>query len=144
MKKNKSPFEIAGEVFTKDKVELEHNPFFINKILSFQPITVLMAIEVNKLLPKLPIWAVNGIYNNSIKRRRSSPYIYYPKSAKIKKDRRLLRKRISSAFNTGDKHSDQIIELLKMLGETPEDYFGMKLKRKKKQQKTGNVSGLHY
>lgn len=125
MKKDTSPFTIANELFTRG-VEV-NNPFFVNKILSFQPATILLTIEVNKRLSRLPLWAVNAIYNSGIIKKKSGPYIYYPKFTKVKKGHKQLRRKISSLFHTGDRHSDEIIELLKKMGKQIDDYFGMKL-----------------
>lgn len=124
-KKSKSPFEIIGEMFTEEDPKIE-NAFFINRILSYQPATILLAIEVNKRISRLPDWAIKAVYKLSIKKRKSRPFIYYPKSKKASKEHIKLRNKISSAFCTNENHSDQIIELIRKIGESPESYFGMK------------------
>ncbi|HUU89446.1 MAG TPA: hypothetical protein VMX17_17060 [Candidatus Glassbacteria bacterium] len=125
MKKNKSPFETVIELFTSEDVEVS-NPFLVNRILSYQPDTVLLAIEINKYMSRLPGWAIKAVFNIGIRKRRKRPYLNYPKSSKLNKNQILIRSKISKAFCANNTYADQIIKLIKKQGEEPEKYFGLK------------------
>jgi len=126
MKKKKSPFETVIELFITEDAEVP-NPFLVNRILSYQPDTVLLAIEINKYMSRLPGWAIKSIFNIGIRKRRKRPYLNYPQKArKINKNQLLLRNKISSTFCVNNNHADQIIQLLRAMGKEPEKFFGLK------------------
>lgn len=123
--KKTSPFENVIKLMTsKEDVDV-YNEFFINRILSHQPDTVLWSIELNKYIGRLPYWATKKLFNIGVHRKSSKPWLRYPKGRRKLKDK-LLRKKICRHFCVNEHHANQIIELLKNIGEKPERRFGLK------------------
>jgi len=121
-----NPFETVEKIFSTKNVEVT-NPFFVNKILSYQPDTVLLTVELNKYMSRMPSWALKAIFSIGIKKRRSRVYLNYPqKSKKIDKNQQLLKNKISSTFCVNENHANQIIRILRDIGEQPEKFFGIK------------------
>ena len=122
--KKTNPFEeVLNLITSKEDVEVD-SPFFVNKILSYQPDSVLMAIEMNKYIGKIPKWLTDKLFNLGVKKRRGKPWLNYPKKG-VKKGN-LLRSKICRHFCVNNYHADQIIELLRNYGEEPEKFFGLK------------------
>jgi hypothetical protein len=118
-----NPFENVTQLFTEDDVDID-SPFMVNRILSFIPETCTLAIRINRYSTRLPKWAIKACLNLSIQKRRRRPYIHYPKRGKVKN--KILRAKIRQTFCVNDYHANQIIELLKNIGEKPEQYYGLK------------------
>lgn len=120
-----NPFNNVIKLMTSSSDVDIDNEFFINKILSYQPDTVLWSIELNNYIGRLPYWAIKKLFNVGIYRKSSKPWLRYPKRKEKLKDK-LLREKICKYFCVNEYHSNQIIHLLNNLGEKPERYFGLK------------------
>lgn len=121
---SKNPFDIVSELITEEKVEIKSSQFMVNKILSYQPLTALTAIELNKYIGRLPYWAVDSLFNTTVPKRKRRPYLYYPKREKLKEKK--LRSKIRKVFCVNDFHAKQILEILRLKGHHPEKMFGLK------------------
>ena len=120
-----NPFNNVIELLTsKNDVDID-NEFMVNKILSYQPDTVLWAIEINKYIGKIPYWAIKRLFNIGVHKKPSKPWLRYPKK-KVKLKDKLLRKKICIHFCVNEYHANQIIDLLKNIGKKPERYFGLR------------------
>lgn len=120
---SRNPFDIVKEIITEERTSVS-NPFMVNRILSFQPLTALTAIEVNKYVGYIPDWAISDLFNLTVPHRRRVPYLKYPKRGKVK-DKKLIDK-IRQALCVNELHARQVIELLRNKGEQPERLFGLK------------------
>lgn len=119
-----NPFSVAKKIFVKDKVAIQ-NPFFMNTILSFIPVSLLWSIEVNKYMFRVPTWALNDLISVGIKKRKVPPFrIPYIKKDSNKKS--ILQEKINNAFCANEIYTKQIIELIKKQGLKPESFFGLK------------------
>jgi hypothetical protein len=118
-----NPFENVKQLFTEEDVEID-SPFMVNRIISFIPETCVTAIRLNRYSTYLPKWAITACFNLCIKKRKRNPWIHYPKRGKSKDNK--LRAKIRQVFCVNDYHAEQLIELLKKMGEKPESYFGLK------------------
>lgn len=118
-----NPFDNVSQLFTEDNVKV-NTPYMVNRILSFLPETCMLAIRMNRYTTRIPQWAIDACYNLSITKRRRRPYIRYPKRRKVRDQK--LQSKIQSTFNVNEFHAKQIIELLRNIGEKPENFFGLK------------------
>ena len=126
--KKTNPFDNVIKLMTsgKDKEDVDiDNEFFVNRILSYQPDTVLWSIELNKYIGRLPYWAIKKLFNIGVYKKSSKPWLRYPKKKGKLKDK-LLRKKICKHFYVNEYHANQIIHLLENMDEKPEKYFGLK------------------
>lgn len=121
MKEN--PFDTATKLFTEKNVKIKA-PYITNKILSYQPQTILLSIKLNKFIGYLPSWATNALFNMGVKKQGRRPYLQYIKKTK-EKDVKLLKK-ISQTFCCNTYHAKQIIDILRKMGKRPESFFGLK------------------
>lgn len=124
MRNKNNPFDMASRLFTERDVGI-NNEFMINRILSFQPKTILLSIEINKFISRLPSWASKQLFNLGVQKQKRSPYLKYLKRGK-KQSPKLLRK-ICHAFCCNEYHGKQIINIVReQKGKNPESYFGLK------------------
>lgn len=126
MKNKNNPFDVVARLFTEKDVEVS-NEYMTNRILSFQPATILLSIELNKFISRLPSWASKQLFNfGVVQTQKRVPYLKYLKRKK-KQNPKLLRK-ISQAFCCNEFHAQQIIAIVrKQKGKSPESYFGLRL-----------------
>lgn len=125
MKNKISPFDTVGNLFTEKDVEID-NEYMINRILSFQPATILLSIDINKFISRLPSWASKQLFNFGVRKQKKNPYLRYLKRGK-KQNPKLLRK-ISQVFCCNEFHAQQIISIIRgQKGKSPESYFGLRL-----------------
>lgn len=122
---NRNPFDEVKALFSKEYGFVSVvRPFMTTKILSFIPISYPLATRLNEVANGLPKYLYNAIVNIGIQRRNTNVYMRFPK--KIKKEEIKLRQKISETFCTGIYHSNQIIDILKIYGEKPHEYYGLK------------------
>lgn len=98
------------------------NKFFINKIFSYNKVSILQSININKYL-SLPQWATDALFHFVIP--KSNAYLMYINKDKKTEDPVLLKK-ICIFFGTNDFHSKQIIKLLEKNKVDPKRMFGIK------------------
>lgn len=125
--KKESPFDTIYRLFTENTKEhiKVANAYMTNKILSYQPETILTAININKYSGRIPSWAMDALFNIGVKKINNKPYLQYIK--KNKKENPQLLKKISQTFCCRSSHAEQIIEIIRAQhGKTPESYFGLK------------------
>jgi len=123
--KKKSPFdEVQNLITSKEEVEIL-NTFFVNKILSYQADNILFSIDLNRYIGRIPKWATDKLFNLGIKKRRSKPWLNYPKKDKKVKEK-ILQMKVCRYYCVNAYHAKQIIELLRNYGEEPEKFFGLK------------------
>lgn len=123
---DRNPFDEVKALFSKGQERFEIiRPFMVIKILSFLASQVLFAIKINERLNGMPRWLVNMIFNVGVPKRNNIPYLNtFPK--RKPKLEPLLRAKIAETFCTSPYHSNQIIDLLRMQDEKPEEYFGLR------------------
>jgi hypothetical protein len=124
MKRNENPFDIVGRLFTENNVDVNKNEYMVNRILSFQPATILLSIGINKFVSRLPSWASKQLFNLGVQKQKRSPYLKYLKRGK-KQNPKLLKK-ICWAFCCNEYHANQIISIVRKMNKLPEEYFGLK------------------
>ena len=118
-----NPFDTVKKLFTDNKVKID-NHFFVNILLSHIPESLLWSIEINKYLG-LPSWALDSFFVAGIRKRKNPPY-KIPYIKKTTQKQTLLQEKISNTFCTNNKHSQQIIDLLRKQLLLPESFFGLK------------------
>ena len=122
---DRNPFDEVKALFSKEYGNIEViRPFMVVKILSFLPSTFMLSVNINEQLNGMPKWLVNKILNIGVPKRNKKVYLRFPK--RVKKVDVKLREKISETFCTRPYHSNQIIDLLRLQDEKPEEYFGLK------------------
>jgi len=123
---DRNPFDEVKALFSKDQPRFEIvRPFMVIKILSFLASQIFFTIKLNEQLNGMPRWLSNMILNVGVQKRNNIPYLNtFPK--RKPKTEVLLRAKIAETFCTSPYHSNQIIDLLRMQDEKPEEYFGLK------------------
>lgn len=119
-----SPFTIAAKLLTEKETTPIKDGYMINKILSYQPETLLASIKLNKFSTSLPSWATTAMFNLCIPKQRGRPYLQYIK--KKKEENVILLKKISQVFCCNTYHAKQITEIFRRMGKRPESFFGLK------------------
>jgi len=120
---SKNPFEQAKELFTnREKVEIE-NSWMVNKILSFNPTTCLLSIQINEVMGKIPNNLVSELLNCVPKSNRV-PFLKFARKSKTVEPK--LVESIGKKYCCSKYHARQIIDLLRLQDEKPERYFGLK------------------
>jgi hypothetical protein len=121
---DRNPFDEVKALFSKEHGFVDvARPFMVNKILSFQGPTCPLAIKINERMNGMPKYLFNMIVNLGVPQRKKI-YMNFPK--RMKKENVKLRQKISETFCTDPYHSNQIIDILRRMGENPEEYFGLK------------------
>lgn len=122
---DRNPFDEVKALFSKEYGTINViRPFMVIKLLSFLPSTFMLSVKINNHLNGMPKWLINKILNIGVPKRNNKVFLRYPK--KIKKTDVKLRSKISETFCTSPYHSNQIIDLMRMQDEKPEEYFGLK------------------
>lgn len=122
---DRNPFDEVKALFSKEFGYLEViRPFMVIKILSFLPSTFILAKDINERLNGMPNWLVNPILNVGVPKRKKKVYLSFPK--RTKKGDVKLRQKVAETFCTSPYHTNQIIDLLRLQDEKPEEYFGLK------------------
>ena len=122
---DRNPFDEVKALFSKEYGNIEViRPFMVVKILSFLPSTFMLSVSINEQLNGMPKWLVNKILNLGVPKRNKKVYLRFPK--RVKKGDVKLRAKIAETFCTSPYHSNQIIDLLRLQDEKPEEYFGLK------------------
>jgi hypothetical protein len=123
---DRNPFDEVKALFSKDQPRFEIvRPFMVIKILSFLASKVLFAIKINEQSNGMPKWLMNMILNVGVPKINNIPYLNTFPKRQAKTDV-LLRAKIAETFCTSPYHSNQIIDLLRMQDEKPEEYFGLR------------------
>jgi hypothetical protein len=118
-----NPFEEAKQVLTAtDGVEVK-NPWMVMKILSFNPATAMLAIKFNHATWKVPSKYTKHFFKCFPKFGRA-PFLRY--AAKKKEKEAKLVSKVSKHFCVSKYHADQIIDLYRLQGISPERFFGLK------------------
>lgn len=126
MKENNkdNPFTTVNNLFTSKEITPIKNGYLVNKILSYQPETLLVSARLNKFSTTLPEWATTALFNICVPKQRSGIYLQYIK--KIKEKDVILLKKISQVLCCNEFHARQAIEVLRRIGEKPSSMFGLK------------------
>lgn len=122
MKEN--PFTATTRLLSENEIVPIENGYLTNKILSYQPATILPSIQLNKFSTTLPSWAITALFNLYVPKQRNRPYLQYIK--KIKEEDVILLQKISQAFCCNKFHARQIVDIFKQMGKKPESFFGLK------------------
>lgn len=118
-----NPFDTVKAIYTGQKCKLK-NTYVVNRIFSFLPQTFLASKAVNDYASHLPPWAIKGIYDSCIEKKKSSPFVPYQKA--VKQNESKLVTKISEHLCCSNAHATQTIALLKLEGYKPESFFGLK------------------
>lgn len=118
-----NPFEEVKQVFTTKDFQLKE-PWMVNRLLSYVPETFLLSASINRFMGYIPAWATIETYRHCIRKRRRAPFIKY---AKAKKERdKMLVKKVCSHLCCNKTHATETIEMLRVCGHKPEQFFGLK------------------
>lgn len=117
-----SPFEEAKALLTGEKVTTSA-PFMVNRILSFTPMSFIHALEHNRVMGRIPK-AWSDLIFQCVPTTKRAPYLKYAKKKKEKEPK--LVQKVCDHFCVNKYHADQIIDILRRQGESPEALFGLK------------------
>lgn len=125
-------FSFIENLFTKEeavttKTEFKES-FMVIKFLSLYPATFIVAAEANKLLAKLPNWAVACYLFGCIEKDRKPKFIY-PKAENKSQFKEIVIKEIAQKFCCSKNHAEQIANILQK--EKPEMIKMIEAKRGK-------------
>ena len=123
MAKKDSPFETVIRILDGQEVHVGQ-PWFINKILSFNPMCAMMSIRLNEIMSGAHPDLVQKFF--SCFPRKRSRYVRLNFARKRKEQEPKLVDKICRTFGVNKYHADQIIDLLRLEGHEPEKYFGLK------------------
>jgi len=118
-----NPWDEAKRVVTdRGKLDIK-SPWMVNKILSFSPVTLMDAINLNEVMGKLRPEHINLIFECFPKRNKAP---FFRNIRKEKEAEPKLVEKICKHYCVNKYHADQIIDLLREQGEHPESHFGLK------------------
>lgn len=117
-----NPYDEAKRLFTEEDVEIGSH-WMVNRLLSFSPASIMFSIKINQASWKVPQKYLDALFNCCPKAQRA-PWLRYAKRKKEVEPK--LVAAISKHFCVNKYHADQIIDLLRLQGEKPETYFGLK------------------
>jgi len=114
-------FAHLGNLYEKKQpMNLEFKDhFIINRFLALHPLSFFAAVETNRILSKVPNWAINYMHWYNVPKMNRAPWKKYIKAAekeKLSDKRKLAIDRVSHIFGCSTFHAEQTLTLLEKQG----------------------------